>query len=997
MMTSYQAQWRTGVGRLTQRSCLVCMCLCRFFFVASSSSVKIFSTTTGRLVSTLSSILTTASTSSGNAPATRAGHSAPITGMALNPANVLQLITSSLDGTIKVWDFLDGILVRTINVGYPITHMLAHESMKGRICVVLRKPRHANTVSPNAQAATSLVDAGLSNSIVQIFSLAAAAGKSAPKNTKSTGDTRVGKSRHASGMAMSPDGRYLVVVGRRKIHVADMNEPSRGFAKFLTDHNLTCVAFHPSENTFATGDEIGQIRLWYFLGDNSTRLAPNSEQQTAPSTLLHWHAHAVSALTFTPNGAYLASGGEESVLVLWQLANLSREYVPRLGGATIASISILAARQGGRQEQYVAALSDGSVAFVGAVNLKPLRTIAGVLALLGNEGVTSSSRLPLAVQPNTGHLVIAAGHPSSLQFVDPDSDEQVMQLEVVPSNRVSRPDDAPLAAARVEHVCFSRDASWMATLDRKPTGEVTLKIWQWEERRRTYLLNTRIDDPHGPGATVHSIDFSPRAFASLAGSPLLVTTGSDKRSKTWRCILRDGKRLGQKDVFWVARSSFDYRDTIPTCSAWSPDASLLAIAQGTCVTLWEPQTNALLHVVPVPTVASEAPLQPIDAVTALAFVGKGGRYLAAASAGALSVWDIVRGHFMYETRERNAFAILDGVHGRFFVLSKPPQATTHVATYLPTVPHRLGEESLPFSVMQVASSTGRREAEGSTATQMSFAITGECDVVRFGEEAETATSKSEGSTAQSLRGVTVKRRTLYDELFGPRDQNVDLAQGHTSAAATAGTAKATPCASAASLFNMSSHLLPPVQTLFEPFMQRILPRRQEDDSKVAGSNGPGAQTSGQAGEATDEGTQGPDSSMARAQTPHAASARSIADGLDVDSIAGIFAQLATEHNSQGDAATSNTPNTQKTTDASKAVGGDAQANGSHGKDKDGKSLKKRASLLSASAGSPPKGAGAGDHVHGGRRTSNAHTHTQNGTLPAAGGRKRRKSSTSMEH
>lgn len=55
---------------------------------------------------------------------TTGGHTNKITRVILNPKNHLQLYTASLDGTIKLWDYNDDILLKTYNVNAPIEHMV---------------------------------------------------------------------------------------------------------------------------------------------------------------------------------------------------------------------------------------------------------------------------------------------------------------------------------------------------------------------------------------------------------------------------------------------------------------------------------------------------------------------------------------------------------------------------------------------------------------------------------------------------------------------------------------------------------------------------------------------------------------------------------------------------------------------------------------------------------------------------------------------------------
>lgn len=110
-----------------------------YYFLATGSSVKIHSRLTGEVVSTLSA----------RDPGSRGStltkrldvvHTAKITGIALHPLIPLQLITTSLDGTVKVWDFLDGALLASYDVGFPISHLAVHQDLSS-IFVSITKPK----------------------------------------------------------------------------------------------------------------------------------------------------------------------------------------------------------------------------------------------------------------------------------------------------------------------------------------------------------------------------------------------------------------------------------------------------------------------------------------------------------------------------------------------------------------------------------------------------------------------------------------------------------------------------------------------------------------------------------------------------------------------------------------------------------------------------------------------------------------------------------------
>lgn len=101
--------------------------------------------------------------------------------------------------------------------------------------------------------------------------------------------------------------------------------------------SLQCVAFDCTNEHVAAGDASGRINIW--TGLEAATAAHKNGQSTDPRTAgmrqqtIHWHSNAVQSLCFTQDGCYLLSGGHEGVLVIWQLATLSKTFLARLGGA----------------------------------------------------------------------------------------------------------------------------------------------------------------------------------------------------------------------------------------------------------------------------------------------------------------------------------------------------------------------------------------------------------------------------------------------------------------------------------------------------------------------------------------------------------------------------------------------------------------------------------------------------------------------------------------
>ena len=155
--------------------------------------------------------------------------------------------------------------------------------------------------------------------------------------------------------------------------------------------------------------------------------------------------------------------------------------------------------------------------------------------LINPDAPSTSTLVPLAVHPLSSSLILTSSHPSSLQAYSPSNSRLLYDIEVSPSNRVSRKDEKHLEPSRVRHVTVSTSGEWMATVDSRIGDEgfrpeVYLKIWWWDRRSGFWILNSRINRPHGLNE-VTSISFSPVLAKEKI---LLMTTGEDKQVKTWR-------------------------------------------------------------------------------------------------------------------------------------------------------------------------------------------------------------------------------------------------------------------------------------------------------------------------------------------------------------------------------------------------------------------------------------------------------------------------------
>lgn len=777
-----------------------------YMFLVQDATVLIVSRLTNRVVTTLS----------GDNTPEEHRHTAPITGMELSSFNPLQVITTSLDGTIKTWDYLDSELHDNVQVGHAIVSMSASMQWKNRLFVaVCKRGGHTSSSDSKAKEASSTIYS------VQL-------GRSSPRLHKPSKLVRLGKTRPVSHLSVSPDGRWLIATSLAKVHVLDLNDTSAGFTKYATESRITALAFHPDKHMarFATGEQNGKIKIWHCLElahDHSPARGDNAWEPVAVTTTLHWHAHAVAALQYTPDGSQLLSGGEESVLVLWKLnsghagGSDGREFVPRLG-APIVALAVASGYEGTEQE-YVARLADGSTSFIASLSLKPTRTFSTIKTdamrtLLSPEERAKQTQ-PLAYDPASGQLVLLAGHPSTLQFIDLATRTHIRDMEVVPSNRVSRPEAQLITPPAVQHVVFSAPkknslhAEWMATLDGREggafTAELSLKLWQWDARSKTYVLNTRIDHPHEGAVT--SLAFSPLLSDQPLDSFLLATTGTDGQVKTWRMTTRTLKGA-RTELFWVCRSSFAYRDTTPQHVAWAPDGSLLAVSQGPFITLWDPHTLVMQAHLSSPD---------LKQVSSSLFVGHKGRYLSALGSQArLFVWDLVFQSVVWssDTPVQAHVAYAEGV------LAAQVASGSTVMEYI--VPRTQSVDRVFTVPVELGPSLINASVDSDPEHLCLMALRKGGTLVGLGSGATQPMTPSASLHATAMENA---RATLFDELFGLADTEharvQEVLDEDAERMQTLLSDVSVP--STMELFTTPAHLLPPVTSLLDSFVDALLP------------------------------------------------------------------------------------------------------------------------------------------------------------------------------
>lgn len=451
-----------------------------------------------------------------------------------------------------MWDYTDAVELRSIELGAPVTALLFLPSLPDSFLWVAqavakqqgRKPRccvyRHDLAGPGAASAAP------------IKAKAKRPGK-ARKRPKP-----LLRNQLCQGWAADPQGRFLCAREGKKL-VLFWPDTQRK-AKHQHAHWLRCLAVHPAEPTVATGDSRGKITLWRRL-----------EAERPIKSTLHWHAHGVAGLAFNSDGSYLLSGGEEAVLVIWQVETGNKRFLPRLG-APITGVSISP-----DDVLYGSSHADNTVRVIDAVSLEQRQHVRGLQrAPVGDPA--AALKCGMLPGPAAGTVVLN-GATGALQFFNVHTDRLERVHQVVERMFISRTEREQIEETTVDHVAFSRGGQWMATVESRDDGvtalDVRLKFWHLNSGDMVYVLNTAVDAVHKASVT---------SVAAHPTEKLVATTSLDRRFKLWGFVAA-GATSRTRDA-WQCLHVGAHFDLPCMSSHYSLDGSLLAVTAGKFVTLW---------------------------------------------------------------------------------------------------------------------------------------------------------------------------------------------------------------------------------------------------------------------------------------------------------------------------------------------------------------------------------------------------------------------------
>nr|KAK5450684.1 NET1-associated nuclear protein 1 [Exophiala xenobiotica] len=502
----------------------------QFLIVPTHSDVKIFSTKTSLLVRSF-----------------QVDNKSDITNCALSTADPSRLYVSNSRGLLSMWDWVSGVMLRKQELGRGVQQVLPiHSQDKKEIVLVLQQSEGKGTSAVAFAVDTASNQFNQSQVVLQ-------------RNLRLSSIQA-----HAQGSILVASARDRILVGQSQLTsdggldlTYTWREISIPGSIISFDAQINIGKSKTSRKVpfldVAVGLQNGAIIhyedvLFKLIGREKKNL-----NQDIVGRKLHWHRTSVNTLKWSRDRNYLISGGDETVLVIWQLDTNQKQFLPHL------STSILGLTVSASGSSYALRLGDNSIMVLSTADLLPSTNING-LAL----GDIQHHRAPVVLHPTAENRLFAAipanpvtkgslrGKSSTLlQSYDLESGLQIGR-QALTRNMTTALNVAPSGQSvqepNVTHIAVSHDGKWLATVDewqpndqdldaryieadasrdRGSATETSLRLWTVNDNDNTWELVTRVDEPHKPG---------PHSILGLAVSPTrleMATIGSDANIRLW--------------------------------------------------------------------------------------------------------------------------------------------------------------------------------------------------------------------------------------------------------------------------------------------------------------------------------------------------------------------------------------------------------------------------------------------------------------------------------
>lgn len=314
-------------------------------------------------------------------------------------------------------------------------------------------------------------------------------------------------------VAFSPDGQQLVSGGQdRLVHAWKIDAQKRPeqfnqgqlTAQPYPGHTswIWSVAYSPDGATLASGSEDSTIRLWQ-ISPQQTFSHPHQQQ------ILTGHTHAVWSVAFSPDGAAIASGSLDGTLRLWERETGTCQHILHQHQSGVWSVAFAPQHPlgkanchllaSGSQDQTICLWEIGVSQQLPTLSVKPLKTLKG-----------HTSWIRCIVFNPSGHLLASSSSDGTVKLWQVETGECIQTWKAHNS--------------LVLAVTFSPDGTILAT----GGGDGSVKLWEVPS-----LLQSPALYPPVPLRSLQGHEKWLRCLAYHPNGDLLASCSQDGSVKLW--------------------------------------------------------------------------------------------------------------------------------------------------------------------------------------------------------------------------------------------------------------------------------------------------------------------------------------------------------------------------------------------------------------------------------------------------------------------------------